>query len=347
MAEMSIERVKDRVTELSSKFLDITDLLKEAKGLNDKLADIIRTLNSSRMGIVYELDDLRKQHEELKRTKWHSKDMKIAQGIDDLGIDIQNLVKMWQRIDQEIMQKENELRNLEYQKGQVSRDMDNIGQDLGKVEKELGVDEFGYGSGWYAKAVLSTRDKELIGAFSKEFKQTIEEFTQWLQGLEPGKIDILINEKAGNLKNLVDQIKIGETKVKGLRAEKKEVEQFFDKLASAMGEEVVETEKMMVKISKWIHTKAPKYKEAYLFLLERVTDNLRKDAQNFLDDITDLEERMKITVTPKASEDTWGKLKKFFKKAWSSGKNLVQGLRNARVELEDFAYELERAPDIV
>lgn len=347
-AEMNIDQIKTRITDLSSKFLDITDLLKEAKGLSDKLGDIIRALNSSRMGIVYELDDLRRQHESLKRTKWHSTDKRFAQAVDDLGIDIQNLVRIWQDIDRDIRNKENELRNLEMQKGQVTMEMDSIGRE---IERELAEMSRGDllstpGYGWYAKAILSSRDRDMVGAFSKEFQQTVEEFTQWMKGLEPGKIDILINEKAGNLRNLIDQIKVEENKVKKLKAEKKELEQFFGKLSSALGEELVETENTMVKISKWIQTKAPKYKEAYLFLLERVTENLRKDAEKFVDDMLDLEERMKVTVTPKASENVWEKLKGAMKKLWTSGKDLLQGLRNTNTELQDFADELETAPDI-
>ena len=342
----SVSEIQSRVLDLSQRFVKMSDLLKEAGGIYDQLVDIIESLKAARNGVVHELAELDYEYKSLKRSYRVGEDMS---GLSDLGYDLTDLVNQWRSLDDQISSSEHELSQMKYDRETVVDNLHSLGEDIKDMNTDVSLLS-NEPMSWIAKAIMSPRSRELVGSFSRLFEKTIEDYSQFIKNTPPDQLDQMIEQKGLEFANLVNQIKLAEAEMTKLTDQKGELKEFFSALSSELHKEAFETEKVLVKVKKHIQTKAPSYKQAWLFLLERVDTSLRDVAKKFLDDITTLGEVVKVEATPKAPKASktaswWDKAKKFIDRVVAAGSDALSSLSNARAELKDFAYELTQIPN--
>ena len=302
----SVDEIKNRVMELSQKFLQLNDLLKEAVNVNDRALDIIERIKGARMGIVYELSDLQKEFELSKAASFG---VRQAEMFDEVGRSISDLVEQFQQFDRQVQEQESELYDLRRERDQALYQLKDLGDELAETQEEFSSDGV-MGGGWFAKALLSPRPRELAGAFSRLFENTIQDFTQMIQKMPKGDLDQLINEKSKEYEEILDRIKLAEAGLEKLKEQKGIHLEMFSTMAAKLKADVLETEAVLVKVNKYLQTSPPSYKQLYIFLLDKVDGPTREAAKKMADDLSSLTERIKITITPKQSGTWTEKLKK-------------------------------------
>lgn len=292
----SKEEIERRIAELSNRFLELTDMFKEANGLGKRVDDIIYTLASARSGILYELRQLQNDYEALKSRRYH----KIsAASLDQIGSDIGSLTTMWYQLDHQIEQKERELSVDRTEREMIMRQMEQMGTELQQAQKQFAVSPFQTQpqSRWYVRTLFSKS-----GGFNKLMEKTVDEFKDWLAEMTEEEVNQMVNTKAAELQDTVNKIKKLEVDLERLKTEQKEKLSFFDYMSQALGREVAETETYLVKIKKWAQKKPISWKAVATWLMDKVNEDLKKQTEAMIESMQEVDNRIRVDITPKTNE---------------------------------------------
>jgi len=302
------EDLERRITELSDRFMELGDMLKEANALHQEIKDIINTIASARTGLLYELrkvtDDykrMKRRFFKIKKAQWF--DTNEDREIEEMGKDIEQLSREWESLDREISETERELYDLERDREDVKREMEDVARELSEAGKEFDIDTMSYYTypmGWMARALRDGSRGE-----TEEFNKLIADYEDAeLAKLSDEELTSIVNQQADQITELINRIKIKQQELDALKSQHKEKLKFFSRLHDELNTEIYKTEQYMIKIKKWSQKKSKPWKQIINYMLENVNEDLRKQFQEYIDSLEELDERIRVDVTPKNVESS-------------------------------------------
>jgi len=138
---------------------------------------------------------------------------------------------------------------------------------------------------------------------AKEIQEEVDQYKKWLETLSEDQITAMLDSKAGELQNTVNKIKAMEIEIDKMQNEHKKHLAFFSYASNKLGKELIETENYITKIKKWAQSKSVSWKAATTWLMDRVEDDLRKQAEDLAKSMKEVETRTRVDVIPKETKE--------------------------------------------
>ena len=138
---------------------------------------------------------------------------------------------------------------------------------------------------------------------AKEIKEEIDQYKKWLETLSEDQVTAMLDSKAGELQDTVNRIKALEVDMEKLKESQKQNLAFFSFASNKLGKELLETENYITKIKKWAQSKSVSWKAVATWLMDRVNDDLRKQAEELAESMKEVEERLRVDVLPKVKTE--------------------------------------------
>jgi len=297
----SIEEIKNEILSLTDDFMQLTNYFEECKRLKSRLDDLIWNISSMRTGLLYRLDNLRREYADLEV---HAS-IRLAQSpvenveITELGNQIQDLLGKWDELDREIQDYENSLFDLELEQQEIKKDLENIGNIL----SDVGGDSMGYIPVYSFVKVFKDYDKDrkVVGSFSKEYQKSFLTMDQ-IKALSDDDLTKLVESLSIELSNIIQKRRMLEKEAEGLKGQESELEKQLANIYWATKKELFETENLIAEIKVKLNERTISYKQLVAYAYTIATEELKKRLEEYekqLREAAGLREDVRVKITPK------------------------------------------------
>ena len=297
----SVEEIKNEILSLTDDFMQLTNYFEECRQLKKRLDDLIWTISGMRTGLLYRLDNLRREYADLEVQA----SIRLAQGsvdnveIVELGNQIQVLLDKWDELDKEIQDYENSLFDLELEQQEIKKDLDNIGDILSK----MGGSDMSYIPVYSFFKVFKDydRDKKVVSSFSKVYQRSFLTMEQ-IKSLSDEELTKLVESLSIELSNIIQKRRMLEKEVEGLKGQESELEKQLANVYWATKKELFETENLIAEIKVKLNERTISYKQLVAYVYTIATEELKeklKEYENQLREAAGLREDVRVKVTPK------------------------------------------------